>query len=151
MKKLIYIFLSFLFAGATGQSLSQDPNHLEWIVGQWERTDMSPDQQGSEVWEKSGPNEWTGIGISTENGDTTFMENLKIRPIGGQFYYIVDVPSNSDSVKFRITELRPGFFVAANPDHDFPKEIRYELKGAGMFAEISGDGKVIPFVFERRE
>ena len=44
-------------------------------------------------------------------------------------------------------------FVAENPEHDFPKLIRYKLlkKRDGEFLEavIEGNGKVIPYRFQR--
>lgn len=144
MQKLLFIFS--LLAGFTSAAQQSDP--FSWLIGQWNRTGMSPGKEAREIWNVEN-GVLKGMGISLKNGDTTFVEKLSIRQIDGQYYYIADVPQNPEPVKFKITEMRSGFFLAENPEHDFPKAIRYELNNDRLEAEISGNGQVIPFVFQR--
>jgi hypothetical protein len=69
------------------------------------------------------------------------------------FYYIPDVTGEQGPVDFKITSFDENGFVAENPNHDFPKLIRYKFvtKDGKEFIEaaIEGDGKVIPYDFEK--
>jgi hypothetical protein len=56
-------------------------------------------------------------------------------------------------VKFKLTSHDGKSFVAENPQHDFPKLIRYKFikkdDNDVLDAAIEGDGKVIQYTFVR--
>lgn len=94
--------------------------------------------------------EWKGTGISMRGADTTMVEKLKIIIDNGELYYVSDVPENNKPIPFRIIELTDKGFASENPKHDFPKRIEYWYDGKTLTATISGDGKSIGFVFEKK-
>ncbi|QEC41011.1 DUF6265 family protein [Pseudobacter ginsenosidimutans] len=153
MKKLIF-FLAFI-AGyfiTAAQTVTASPENLKklnWLTGTWNRLDMKPNRSGSERWEKISPTEWQGWGVSMKSKDTSFVEKLRIIAKDNLIFYVADVKGNKDIVYFQFVSLSEDHFVCENPAHDFPKRIEYKLRGNQLQASISGDGRTIPFLFER--
>jgi hypothetical protein len=79
-----------------------------------------------------------------------FVEKLRIVVRDGNLHYVADVPENKMPVYFPFVELKKNSFVCENPDHDFPKRISYSLEGTTLKATISGDGKSIHYLFEKK-
>ena len=123
---------------------------LNWLVGTWNRTNAKPGRSGIERWELTSNKELRGFGINLQGKDTTFIEKLRIIIKDDNIVYVADVPENQKPVYFKLTEITESGFVCENPDHDFPKRISYQLDGKKMKAQISGDGKVIDYFFEKK-
>jgi len=124
---------------------------LEWLVGTWNRTNAKPGKSSHERWEKTNELELRGVGVSMQGKDTTFVEKITILIKDNNIYYVADVPENKEPVLFEATSLSPTSVTFENPKHDFPKKISYELDGSKLKATISGDGKSIDYLFERKE
>lgn len=150
MNRILLLFCMGIGAACIAQPAEGDLSQFDWLAGKWKRTGMSPGKEAYEVWVK-GEDQLMGQGISMKDGDTTFVEKLRIKQMEGEIYYVADVPQNPEPTLFKVTEIREGYFRCTNPQHDFPKEITYELKEEQLTATISGDGKSIPFVFTRRK
>ena len=123
--------------------------NLEWLVGTWNRTNVKPGKSAHERWEKTNALELRGIGVSMQGKDTTFVEKITILIKDNNIYYVADVPENEKPVYFKLTEISNSGFVCENPEHDFPKKISYQLNGADLKAQISGDGKSIDYLFKK--
>lgn len=123
---------------------------LEWLEGSWSRKDMKPGKRAFERWEQTAEGEYTGLGITMQGGDTTFVEKLRIIIKDDAIYYEADVPENQQPVSFKFTKLTGSAFECENPSHDFPKKISYSLTGRLLTARISGNGQEIKFLFERK-
>lgn len=145
-KKLLILLVALAFQGNAQQSLSE----LEWLIGSWNRTNAKPGRTGIEVWIKKSSEEFVGKGINLKGADTTFIEKLKIIIRNDKVYYMADVPENKEPVLFEMTALTGMRVTFENSSHDFPKEIVYELIGSKLKATISGNGKAIDYLFERR-
>lgn len=126
-------------------------NDLEWLVGTWKRTNTKPGRSGYERWEKVNDQELQGHGVSLNGSDTLFIEKLKIVLRNDTLYYVADVPENNRLVYFKFTALQEDGFTCENPTHDFPKKISYNRRDQSLHAQISGDGKVIDYFFEREK
>lgn len=153
MKKIYYLlFLSLLFSlTLSAQSTSVNPiAQLNWLEGRWERVMNNPDQTAFEEWEvKNGM--LVGKGVTLQGTDTVFVENLSILLKEDKLYYVADVDSNIEPTYFRITSYSKNGFISENPEHDFPKQIEYQLTEEGeLTATISGDGQSIPFLFRKK-
>ncbi len=123
---------------------------LSWLSGTWNRTNVKPGQSGLEKWEQTSVFELRGLGISLQGQDTTFVEKLRIVTKDNTIVYVADVPENQKPVYFKLIHITDTSFVCENPDHDFPKKITYQLDGKILKAQVSGDGKAIDFLFERK-
>lgn len=154
MKQLIP-FLTLLVITIAGytQSVTATPENLKklnWLEGEWERKDMKPNRSGSERWTKTSSTEWQGWGVSMRGKDTAIVEKLRIIAKDNLIFYVADVKGNKDVVYFQFVSLDDDHFVCENPDHDFPKRIEYHRKGNQLQASVSGDGKTIPYLFEKK-
>jgi hypothetical protein len=154
MKKLIFflgfITISFLSEAQSVTASADNLKKLDWITGTWNRLDMKPNKSGSERWEKISPTEWQGWGVSMRGKDTSFVEKLRIIAKDNLIFYVADVKGNKDIVYFQFASLGDDHFVCENPAHEFPKRIEYKLRGNQLQASISGDGKTIPYLFEKK-
>jgi hypothetical protein len=131
------------------QHTLNDIQKLSWLEGTWERINSKPGRSGVEEWRQSG-DMLSGRGISLKGLDTVFVEKLRIVLREDKIYYVADVPENKKLVYFGITQLNDGGFTCENPDHDFPKKISYKLEGNRLTAVVSGDGKSIVYLFQKR-
>ena len=131
-------------------SISQTPDQpFAWLEGTWKR----PDKPVFEVWKK-GEGEILLQGIAfriSPAGDTVVTEEIQFIREGDAYFYIPDVTGPQGPIRFMLTAFDENSFVAENPEHDFPKMIAYvyESQTQRLMATISGDGKSIPFPFER--
>jgi hypothetical protein len=146
MKKLATLLLTILITSAYAQT---DLKNLEWLTGNWTRTNAKPGRSGFEIWERVSLTEMKGRGINLKGTDTTFVEKLKIVVKDGSVFYVADVPQNKEPVLFKATSVTNSSIVFENPQHDFPKKIAYEFDGQKLMATISGDGKSIDYWFEK--
>ena len=154
MKQFVAIALLLIIFSA--ESLSQniptagDFKKLQWFEGTWTRTHAKPGRSGHERWVKTYDSEWQGWGVSMSGKDTTFVEKLKLVIRDNTINYVADVPENKAPVYFKFTELTGDRFTCENPSHDFPKKISYERSGNSLKAVVSGDGKSIVYLFEKK-
>ena len=121
-----------------------------WLVGKWKLKDKNV----FEEWKVSTDKKTLeGLSYRIKGSDTTVTEKLLLKFEQPYFFYISEVAENPAPVKFRITQYNTDKFLAENPEHDFPKAIRYKLirKDNQDFIEaaIEGDGKVIPYTFSK--
>lgn len=153
MKQMIpFIILIVVTFASYAQTVTASPENLkklDWLTGTWNRVDTKPNRPGSERWEKISPTEWQGWGVSMKGKDTSFVEKLRIIAKDNLIFYVADVKSNRNIVYFQFVSLSDDHFVCENPAHDFPKRIEYKLRGNQLQASISGDGRTIPFLFEK--
>jgi hypothetical protein len=145
MKKILISFLLVLNVAAC--YAQQHP--FDWLLGTWKLENKNV----FEVWEFSDENMLRGISYKVSGVDTTVMEKISLIRRGTDYFYVPEVAENNGAIEFRITSRDNDSFVAENPQHDFPKIIRYTIvrKQAGIFisASVEGNGKVIPYHFEK--
>ena len=151
MKTITLLVLLFSVTLLQGQSVtSTDFKKLSWLEGTWTRTNSKPGRSGNERWVKKSASEWQGWGVSMSGKDTAFVEKLKLVIKEGGIFYVADVPENKQAVYFKFTELTDNQFTCENPQHDFPKKISYQRNGNKLKAIISGDGKAMEYLFEKK-
>lgn len=153
-KNHLFILLLAVSTTAIGQvnsnQITEKFKKINWVIGTWYRTNAKPGRSGIEKWEITSANELRGFGINLQGKDTTFVEKLRIIIKDDNIVYVADVPENQKPVYFKLTEISDTGFVCENPEHDFPKKISYQLEGKKLKAQISGDGKAIDYLFEKK-
>lgn len=131
-------------------SLSQT-HKFQWLAGTWKM----PGKATYEVWELAGNGDLRGTSFRIRSGDTLVTEVIRLAYSDGSYHYIPDVAGDQPPIDFLITSADHQSFVAENTHHDFPKIIRYRLVTKGgremIEASIEGNGKVIPYAFEKIE
>jgi hypothetical protein len=146
MKKFLLLLFVVICASASAQSV----NDLSWLTGTWNRTNVKAGRVAHERWVKTAEG-FQGWGVNLNGADTTFVEKLRIVSKDNKLYYVADVPQNKESTYFLIKEISANSFTCENPQHDFPKKIVYQLDGNKLKATISGNGKSMDYLFERKE
>jgi hypothetical protein len=147
---------SLLFAAVLTWQISYsqvsitDFNKLHWLEGEWNRVNVKPGRSGHERWIKVSDHELKGWGITMKGSDTAFVEKLQLITRDNKIYYVADTPENKEPVYFALTLLSENSFECENPAHDFPKKIAYYRTGNSIKATISGDGKSMDYLFEKK-
>lgn len=155
MKKLLLLATAVLIIeginnNLVAQQVNEDFKKLDWLEGSWIRTNSKPGRSAEEKWQKISSTEWKGIAVSMRGTDTAFVEKLKLIIKDNCIYYVADIPENKEPVYFKLTTITDHSFVCENPEHDFPKQITYQKEGNKIKAAISGDGKSIEYLFEKK-
>jgi hypothetical protein len=123
---------------------------FQWLIGTWK----VKGENVFEVWQATdSPRHLEGKSFTLKGSDTIITERITIGYYNGSFHYVPDVAGDQPPVDFTVTSSDRMSFVAENPQHDFPKLIRYHyIKRAGgetIQAAIEGNGKVVPYLFEK--
>ena len=149
MRKFILLAIIFYSLKSYPQTANDFPK-LEWLVGEWRRTNTTAGTSGLEKWEINSPVEMQGWGITMKGSDTSFIEKTKLLIKEDHIYYVADVPGNKEPIYFKLVSINKNEFTCENPAHDFPKKISYTRDGNFLKAAISGNGKSIDYFFERK-
>ena len=152
MKKLLILSLVIFNTAFSIAQTSPEENFkkLQWLAGEWNRTNTKPGKSGVEKWVLKAATELQGWGISMRGTDTAFVEKLKMIIKDNNIYYVADVPGNKEPTLFKLTKITDNEFVCENPEHNFPKQITYVRDGDKMKATISGNGKSFDYLFEKK-
>ncbi|MEN8125172.1 MAG: hypothetical protein ABFR32_08575 [Bacteroidota bacterium] len=125
--------------------------NFDWLTGKWRRMNEETGKETFENWNKVSPTEYSGIGFTMQNGDTVKQEKIIIVRQNGKWDLIVKVPQETESITFKIAELKNDQFTCINDSLDFPKQIKYWKTGEKINALVAGDSLKIEFEFERIE
>ena len=146
---LILILVGCLLSACSSQpEEDSDKWHLfENLAGGWIR-EQGDSLLSTEEW-RYGEEDMYGIGITLENGDTIFSEQMGILEIEGQYFYEATVPHNPGPVQFELTILTDSGFTSENQKHDFPKKIEYKWNNDSLWVTISDDQRSVKFNFKK--
>jgi hypothetical protein len=136
------------------QSKGKEQFDFALLVGRWSSADTSSSQL--EEWEERNDSTFAGKGYVLEGGDTTFFETLEIRKVNGVWTYFakVEQQNGAEVIPFEISKQSSQRVEFANPKHDFPKKIGYELLGDDeLQAYIEGprEGQTIRILFDYKK
>ena len=141
MKKIIVFIAIVLISSCQTENKPLKP---DFLLGKWIRTNDKPGNTTYEIWN----NNFTGLGITLKEKDTTFKEILSIVSINDTLTLKVE-GVNAKPTLFKFTSQTDTSFVAENPTHDFPTKIKYWLENKELKAHVSNKEFGINFVFKR--
>lgn len=110
---------------------------LAWFAGHW-RSD-SGGKIVEEVWLPSRGGTMIGMNRTTAGKGGEF-EFLRIDETDGKVAYLASPGGRFPPTSFALKSIKGQMVEFENPNHDFPKRIRYERKGETLVATIYGDG-----------
>jgi uncharacterized protein YciI len=116
---------------------------LLWLAGTWMRADNN---RVGETWQWNTDSLMTAQGFRlTAEGDTAITETIALEFQNGKLCYSPTVANQNagKAIPFSLTHQDAESWTFENPSHDYPKLIRYELKGL--------DTLVVTLGGERRE
>ncbi len=106
---------------------------LAWISGHWSEGEVE------ELWLAPKGNLMLGMSRTVRKTGKVAFEFIRIAKTPDGIAYIAQ-PGGKPPVSFLLVESKPGRVVFANPQHDFPKRIVYELRDGKLCARVD-DGK----------
>jgi len=145
--KYLTITLLLLTSSLIIKAQDNSKSNFEWILGEWERTNNQPNEMTTESWHKTIDGIFQGFGVTMQNGDTVFYENMSIGKVENEYQLTVTTPMNIEPVHFQITSSTKTSFTAENPKNDYPKIITYLKVGEDIKATISGGGEAVDYLF----
>ncbi len=130
---------------ATTGELSPALAPLGWWLGAWD----SEDGKTREHWAANG-GALFGVALDDQGGFEVLIvdDGEEGKPADGKLRLFA-MPGGELPVEFAQREVGGQGASFENPAHDFPKVVSYRRDGEALRAEISGDGKSIPFGFAR--
>ncbi|WP_437918783.1 DUF6265 family protein [Sphingobacterium sp. LRF_L2] len=159
MKSVAILFVSLLIlscnqAKKTNQtentaSTTENNESLDWLVGNWKRSNEEAGKETYEYWKKINPTQYSGIGFTLQKGDTISQEKMDIIESDGKWNLFVKMPAEKEATKFMLIELKKNGFTCVNDSIDFPNNIQYWMEGEKLKAKISNEEMEIPFDFVR--
>jgi hypothetical protein len=112
---------------------------LAWMAGTWSST--AGGKLTHEAWLPPAGGIMLGMNRSapvSSGAARTFFEYLRIETRADGLVYVAS-PLGRGTTDFPLADVGEDFVLFANPAHDFPQEIRYELTAAGALrARVSG-------------
>ncbi len=121
------------------------------LHGRWESLNQNTTQ--IEEWGLVAEGDLRGRGFVLEGRDTTFIEFLSIKEIDDTLRYFAQVSDQNDgeTIEFKMRSQSKNIIEFANPAHDFPKRIVYEIEADSVlhtFIEGPRDGRTIRINFD---
>ena len=110
---------------------------------------MTPDSSAQEVWVVESERSLAGFGVVITDSKIGFYEVLSIKQSEDGSWTYTAHPSGQASASFVAVEIDDTSVVFANPEHDYPQEIRYKREGSRLYATISLIGGVNPNSFDK--
>ncbi|HLV45556.1 MAG TPA: DUF6265 family protein [Flavobacterium sp.] len=136
-------------SAATNPDTTEIAENMDWLVGEWKRTNDQPEKEAFEIWAKINPDEYSGLGYTMQKEDTIFQEKMTLLKSEGKWHFVVKMPNETETTEFQITELNNKEFTCENDTNDFPKKIQYWKEDEKLIAKISNEDMEILFEFER--
>jgi len=127
--------------------ISGDLAKLQWLVGNWQRTNNKKDQQTYEHWYLLPDRTYSGVSYTLADTDTLFQEILLIKQVDDRLAYIV-TSKDFPTIQFDITAINNNGFRSQNLKNDFPKYIDYNYSKPKMIAIISDGKQEITFDYQ---
>jgi len=140
--KYLAILLLLPALACGGGSYSSE---LDWLAGCW----VTPDHKAQEVWVVDGERSLIGFAVSINDNKVGFYEVLSIKQDSKNKWVYNAHPSGQAGASFKAIQVSKDSVVFANPDHDYPQEIRYRREGDRLFASVSLLGGENPSSFDK--
>jgi len=141
MKRCVILLFLPALVSADGSSSSE----FGWLAGCW----VTPDNRAQEVWVIDDKRSLVGFAVSIKDSKLGSYELLSIKQDEDGSWIYTAHPAGRKAASFRAEEMDKNSVVFANPDHDFPQEIRYLREDDRLSATISMLGGVDPVTFEK--
>jgi hypothetical protein len=132
MKRLLFLLLVI----ATPLSAGQHVENLHWMAGRWAAT--INEVQMEEHWSAPAGSMMVGMHRDVLNGSATF-EFLRIVQTSAGITLHAQ-PAGGAATEFPLVDMMENYVVFANPKHDFPSRITYELRDGKLCAKVEGKG-----------
>ena len=139
------IWMALLLVPMLASGGDSAQSSLSWLVGCW----VTADKSSQEVWVVDSDKSLIGFSVSLDAEEVVFYELLSIKQDANSSWIYSAHPSGQASATFAAVETGESSVLFANPNHDYPQEIRYRRDGSQLFATISSSGGANPRSFNK--
>ncbi len=136
-RSLIFIFLVMMLPAIPAIAQTALPVFLE---GTWKMEN----QEIFEHWELMDNGTMEGHSYRLNNGDKMVSENLEIRLEGDKVIYTATVLNQNEGkgIDFTLSKTDSLTYSFENPEHDFPKVIKYQKRSdTEIYVQVSDGGE----------
>ncbi len=147
--KLCFSLLGAVCASAFAQC---ELHSLDPLVGEWQA--QTKKSVVNESWRKVSEQSFEGQGQSYDlAGTLKDSEELRLVQMQGAVFYLAKVKHNPLPVAFTLTSCKNNKFRFENRNHDFPKQLDYQLLSTDVLqVDISdGAGKGFQLSFHKQK
>lgn len=145
----VSLLLSLL---ASASVMAEDKLDLDWLAGHWCSRDAK--ESSEEYWLPARGGIMLGLNRSVARNRTSF-EFMRIE-FTGKGARFLGQPSGAPPTSFELVDAGARQVTFANPQHDFPKRIRYARNGETLTARVDDgredsqeDNKSLEFKWQR--
>lgn len=110
---------------------------VTFLAGRWRAEGDNGFQE--EIWTPPHGDAMFGQSRLIRDDELRFFELLRIERRGDELFFIA-MPVARSVTAFQLTASSPGSVTFSNPEHDFPKRIRYWLEQDGSLRAVADDG-----------
>ena len=122
-------------AGVNAEEVAQPQlPQFNWLVGQWEGP--ANNGQSVESWKQIDEFTIQGKGSLMINGKITFTENMSIKKIGNDLYYILSLDQKGDPIHYKLKTYTGQIAVFENTNIAFPNQVVLQQMDALNFKTI---------------
>ena len=139
MRWIVFIWAVSLSSCVAFES-NRAARQLDKLEGVWCFTDDG--RTLCEEWLQIEPGDFLGKGYQVENGDTTYIEELRISKMGGKLTYSALVYAQNDGrwIDFALRTNVDDVMIFENKTHDFPKQLRLQFPSEDILrVHVMGD------------
>lgn len=104
-----------------------------WLEGSWRATDG--ERTTDETWIPLSDGAWLGFNRTLVGGQTRGYELLRLSRTSSGIQLLA-APSGQATTSFALTRVSASEALFENPEHDFPRWVRYERDGDRLIASI---------------
>ena len=122
--------------------------NFDWLNGSWIRTNDEEGYSTYEHWTKNSNTEYLGLGVTLQNNDTIFKEELRLVKTAQDWNLEVS-GVNENPTLFLLINQTENSFECENKYNEFPKNISYSRDDNILLAKISDGDREISFSFEK--
>lgn len=117
------------------ESLDPSVQQFQWLIGQWQSEEGIG--RSVEQWEIQNKFTISGKGLLVLNGKETFTEEMQIRKIGEQLYFITAIDETGKERYFRLKSYTDGIAIFEDEENaDFPQQVIIEQEGPNTYNAI---------------
>lgn len=130
--------VAFGVALSTPAFADGDASALGWLAGHW-----CSERDGAlteELWLPPAGGQMLGLSRTLRDGQLRSFEFMRIALAPEGLVYLAQ-PNGRPAVAFQRVEHTEASARFDNPDHDFPRSIRYARRGPQLEASIAGPGR----------
>ena len=104
---------------------------FQWLVGSW--SNHTESGKSSEIWSMNSDNVLEGKGILLVNNYTVFAENMQIKEINDNIYFVSNFGTDDTMLQFELVEFQDGVATFENKASKSPQTVVISLNDKDNF------------------